>query len=82
MPSQNELLEFIADQALMDVAKLDLSKTLDELGIDSVDFVSVLFALEEKYDIAIETEELDRDMKLEAMIALIQQKIAAQANQA
>lgn len=82
MPDQNELLDFVADQALMDVAKLDPSKSLDDLGIDSVDFVSVIFALEEKYGIVIETEELDRGMKLEAMLALIQEKIAAQAKPA
>ncbi|MES1200390.1 MAG: acyl carrier protein [Pseudomonadota bacterium] len=76
---EEELLNLIAEEALIDRAKLQTDMTLEAIGIDSVDVVSVLFALEEKYDVRVETEELSKDQTLGDVIALVEAKIAAKA---
>lgn len=43
----------IADSTEMDLEKVTLNATPDELGIDSMKMVDVLFALEEEFDITI-----------------------------
>ena len=47
----DELLDLIAQEALIDRAKLVREATLEDIGLDSVDMVSILFAIEEKYEI-------------------------------
>jgi acyl carrier protein len=49
----DELLDLIAQEALIDRAKLTREATLADVGLDSVDVVSVVFAVEEKYGIEI-----------------------------
>jgi acyl carrier protein len=51
--SDDELFDLIAQEALIDRAKLTREATLADLGIDSVDVVTVVFAVEEKYDIEV-----------------------------
>ena len=74
---QEELLDLIATEALIDREKLNLEAQLDSLGIDSVDFVSIMFAVEEKYNITIADNEIARDKTLGDMIALLESKIEA-----
>ena len=77
IPTQEEVLDLIADEALIDRAKLSPEETLESLGIDSVDTVSVLFALEEKYGIRVETEDLSREQTLGQLIQFVQKKASA-----
>jgi len=74
---QEELLDLIAAEALIEREKLSLDAPLDSLGIDSVDFVSIMFAVEEKYNITVEDNEIARDKTLGDMIALLESKIEA-----
>jgi len=74
---QEELLDLIAAEALIEREKLSLDAPLDSLGIDSVDFVSIMFAVEEKYTITVEDNEIARDKTLGDMIALLESKIEA-----
>jgi acyl carrier protein len=74
---QEELLDLIATEALIEREKLSLDAPLDSLGIDSVDFVSIMFAVEEKYNITVEDNEIARDKTLGDMIALLESKIEA-----
>ncbi len=50
---RDELIDLIADEALIDRAKLAPEATLADLGLDSVGVVSVVFAVEEKYGVEI-----------------------------
>jgi acyl carrier protein len=52
-PLDDELIDLIAQEALIDKAKLTREATLADIGLDSVDVVSVVFAVEEKYGIEI-----------------------------
>ncbi len=50
---REELIDLIADEALIEKAKLVPEATLADLGLDSVGVVSVIFAVEEKYGVEI-----------------------------
>jgi len=51
--TDDELLDLIAEEALIDREKLVRDATLEDIGLDSVDVVSVVFAAEEKYGVEI-----------------------------
>jgi acyl carrier protein len=78
VPSDDDLLDLIAQEVLIDRAKLRPEDTFANLGIDSVDTVSVVFAVEEKYGVRLEAQELSREQTLGCLMALVQAR-AAQA---
>ena len=78
-PSKDELLDLIAHEVLIDREKLHPHDTFETLGIDSVDTVSVLFAVEEKYGVRLETTELSREHTLEHLMSLVQSRVAGTA---
>ena len=49
----DELLDLIAGESLVDRARLRREATLADIGLDSVDVISIVFAVEEKYRIEI-----------------------------
>jgi acyl carrier protein len=79
MPTTDELLDLIAHEALIDRSKLRAQDTLEAIGLDSVDTVSVLFAVEEKYGIKLEADQLNRQQTLGYLMDLVQSKVAAAA---
>lgn len=52
----DELLDLIAEEALIERGKLTREATLEDVGLDSVGVVSVVFAAEEKYGVEIPDE--------------------------
>ena len=73
----DELIDIIAEEALMDRAKLIPAAKLEDIGLDSVDLVSVVFAIEEKYGIEIAEDAFDRSDTLGAVLAKIDALIDA-----
>jgi acyl carrier protein len=49
----DELLDLIAGESLVDRARLTREATLADIGLDSVDMISIVFAVEEKYAVEI-----------------------------
>jgi acyl carrier protein len=49
----------------------DLTATIRELRIDSLDLVEFLMALEEKFEIEINPDEIDLDMTLEQFCEVV-----------
>ena len=49
----DELLDLIAGESLVDRARLKREATLADIGLDSVDLISIVFAVEEKYGIEV-----------------------------
>jgi len=49
----DELLDLIAGESLVDRARLTREATLADIGLDSVDVISIVFAVEEKYGVEI-----------------------------
>jgi len=75
----DELKDIIAEEALMDRAKLIDDAKLEDIGLDSVDLVSVVFAIEEKYGIEISEDAFTRNDTLGEVLAKINALIDAKA---
>jgi len=76
---EEELITIIAEEALIDRAKLDPAAKLEDIGLDSVDLVSVIFAIEEKYGIEIAEDAFSRADTLAVVLAKIEALIDAKA---
>ena len=48
-----QVIAIIAEQAVLDVADVDLAQSLESLGIDSLGLVETIFAIEEAFDISV-----------------------------
>ena len=82
MPSRDdELMDIIAEEALIDRAKLNPKAKLEDIGLDSVDLVSAVFAIEEKYGIEISEDTFTRSDTLETVLAKIDAMIGAKESQ-
>ena len=53
MSIHNQVIEIIAEQALLDPSDVTGSSTMESLGIDSLGLVECIFAIEEAFDITI-----------------------------
>ncbi len=53
MNIEQQVIEIIADQALLDPEDVTMESTLESLGIDSLGLVESIFAIEEAFDIAV-----------------------------
>jgi len=82
---QTEVMEIIAEQAVLDVADVKLDSTLASLGIDSLGLVESIFAIEEAFDISVpfnanEPQQSDFDISsVAAIIAAVEKLIAQKA---
>ncbi|OPZ36029.1 MAG: Acyl carrier protein [Tenericutes bacterium ADurb.BinA155] len=59
------------------VSKVDESKSLKEIGLDSLDVVEMCLDLEDKFGIQFETEELSQFKTVGDLFASIEKKLAA-----
>ena len=53
MDIRSKVIEFIADQAIVEPSDLSDESTLESLGIDSLGLVESIFAIEEAFNIQI-----------------------------
>lgn len=58
VPTDDELFDVIAKEALVDRATLKRDAALEDLGIASLDVISVLFEVEDKFGIVVDESEL------------------------
>ncbi len=80
---KDQILESIAEQAVLDDSDVSLSSTLDDLGIDSLGLVESIFAIEEAFDIQVpfnanEPNQSDFDISNVASIIAAVEKLVAQ----
>lgn len=68
---RNSVLDIIAEEALVDRVKLTPEATLESLGIASLDIISIVFALEEKFGLALEQSDLEGVQSLGQLVDLI-----------
>jgi acyl carrier protein len=78
-PTDSDLIELFAAETLKEPALFKLESTLEEINVDSVDMVSVFFALEDKYDVRVEYEEVSRQQTVAQVLALVHSKIKSKA---
>lgn len=50
---EKKIIDILAQQSLVEVENIKLDSTPDDLGLDSLGIVEVIFALEEEFDISI-----------------------------
>lgn len=53
MSVKDQIIEIIAEQALLDVSDVGMENSLEDLGIDSLALVESIFAIEEAFDISV-----------------------------
>jgi len=69
---QNKLKEVIAKHLEVPVEKIDSSKELKELGLDSLDFIEIILVLEYDHDIEIPDEKLINVKTIEDLETVIE----------
>lgn len=53
MSIKDQVIEIVAEQAVLDPSDVSLDATLESLGIDSLGLVESIFAIEEAFDITV-----------------------------
>ena len=80
---EDELLDLVAEEAMVDRAVLARDAKLDELDIASADFVMILMAIEEKFGIYISVDNEMADLStVQDLLDLASKKIADAASEA
>ena len=74
--SPDNILDIIAEEALVDRDKLTPDATLEQLGIASLDVISIVFALEDRFGIVLEQSELEGIKSITELTDLIVNKAA------
>ena len=76
--TEAELLDLIAKEAIIDRATLTRDATLDDLGISSLDVISMLFELEERWGVCIEEADMPPMTMLGEMVDVLLSRINAE----
>ena len=79
MPSNvtEEVLDVIAETQRIPRETITLDSRFEELGMDSMDAVNILFALEEKFDITIPDEAAKQIRSIREMVDGVQRMVDA-----
>jgi acyl carrier protein len=75
---RNSVLDVIAEEALVDRAKLVSEATLESLGIASLDVISIVFALEERFGVVLEQSDFEGVESLGQMVDVILDRASIQ----
>jgi acyl carrier protein len=73
----DDILDLIAQEAPVERADLTPEATLDALGVASLDVISVLFALEDKFGVVVEQSDVDQAKTLGDFTAAVLAKAQA-----
>jgi acyl carrier protein len=72
----------IATSKRIPLETVTIDSTFEQLGIDSMDAVEILFALENEFDISIPDEEVKTVRNVRQMVEGVEKLVAAKAAQA
>jgi len=73
------ILRIIAETQRKDPAQVRVDSSFEELGIDSMDGVNIIFALENEFDINVPDEEVKNIRSVRDMVEGVRQLVAAKA---
>jgi acyl carrier protein len=73
----DDVLTIISEEVPIDRAKLDPAATLESLDIASLDMISVMFALEDKFGVVIEQDDVKDAKTLQDFVDVVQAKADA-----
>jgi acyl carrier protein len=74
-----DVLDVIAKTQRIPREKITLEGRFEELGMDSMDAVNILFALEDKFDITIPDEAAKKIRSIREMVEGVQKMVDAKA---
>ena len=77
--TSDDVLDLVAEEAPVERAALDPAATLDSLGIASLDVISVLFALEDRFGVVVEQSDVEHVQTLGEFVDAVLAKAAAPA---
>jgi acyl carrier protein len=77
--SQDSILDVIAEESLVERSSLTADATLESLGIQSLDIISIVFALEDKFGIVLEQSEFEGVTTVQQLVDIIAVKANAAA---
>lgn len=75
--TEDQLLDLIAEEAIVDRQKLVRDSTLGDLGISSLDVITMLFELEERWGVVIEEADMPTVTTLGDMVDFLMGRINA-----
>jgi len=73
---ENKVLEIIAQQKRVPVENVTINSSFDELGLDSLDAVNILFELEGAFDINIPDEKARQIKSVREMVEGVRTLVA------
>jgi acyl carrier protein len=73
--TEDEILDLIAKEAIVDREKLTREAGLAEVGIASLDVISVIFEIEERFGIALDEHDIPVDAKVGDIVDLLLSRI-------
>ena len=74
---RDTVIGIIAQQAVLDPAEVEMTASLDDLGIDSLGLVEAIFAIEEAFDISVPFNANDPSENAEFDISSVAAIVAA-----
>ena len=77
--TDDELLDIFASEALVDRASLVREASLADIGISSLDLMSVLFEVEEKYNVRVDEADLENCKNLGDVLDYLKSRINSPA---
>ena len=80
--TEPELLDLIATEAIVDRELLVRDAVLEDLGVSSMDIMTTLFELEERYDVTIEGTELPPIKTLGDLVDFLLERINGEGTRA
>ena len=75
--TEDQLLDLISEEAIIDRDKLIRDATLGDLGISSLDVITMLFELEERWGVVIEEADMPKMETLGDMVDFLLARINA-----
>lgn len=74
MSLENKVLDIVSKCASIDVEKIDQTKSLREIGLDSLDLMDMNSQIEEEIGIAIPDEEWEKFDSIKNLVEFVKQK--------
>jgi acyl carrier protein len=75
--TRDNVLDVIAEESLVERSALTPEATLESLGIQSLDIISIVFALEDKFGIVLEQSEFEGVATVDQLVTIIVDKANA-----
>lgn len=64
---ESDVLDIIAEQSTVDRSQLTRDSRLEDIEIESLDVVEIIFALEEKFDVHVPYNANDQELQFETV---------------